>query len=74
MYNPLEAHCVFIEGPVALFIHRAARRELEEAYATLGAYLAIAIDQFELSNNLHPDRADAGPSNDRGRGAGGEGG
>lgn len=69
--NPFSARCVFFHGPLALYVHQSTRKELETAYAKLGDYLAVAIDQFEAAGQA----VGALPLDldDRGRGPRGEG-
>jgi len=43
---PMEARCVFIDGPVSVFIHEADPDEVREAYVRLGKAVEVAATNF----------------------------
>lgn len=45
-YNPLEARCVFIDGPVAVYISEAPGAEILEAYNRLARMVEVAARQL----------------------------
>ena len=56
-FNPTEARCVFIDGPVALFIHDADPVEIEAAYNRLRQYVWALSEQLRkvpVSRQPHP--------------------
>ena len=57
-YNPLEARCVFIDGPVAVYVSEAAEEEILRAYTNLGKVVAVAA---RLLNDSEPEVAEISP-------------
>lgn len=49
-YPPQEARCVFIDGPVAVYVSQANPQEIRDAYARLGKLVEVAAQQFEVKN------------------------
>lgn len=45
-YLPFDARCVFIDGPVAVFIHEAPESVILDAYANLRAVIEVAAQQL----------------------------
>jgi len=45
-YLPFDARCVFIDGPVAVFIHEADKQTILDAYANLRAVVEVAAKQL----------------------------
>ena len=45
-YPPMEARCVFIDGPVAVYVSEASEEAILEAYTRLGKLVQIAAGQF----------------------------
>jgi len=50
-YNHLEARCMFIDGPVAIYVSEAPYNEILEAYHRLGRLVKIAAEQLEPSGS-----------------------
>ena len=46
-YLPQDAQCVFVDGPVAVYVHVSSEKEVLEAYTRLGKLIALA------AKNLH---------------------
>lgn len=75
---PFEARCLFIDGPVAIYIHEAPLSEIMNAYDRLGKLVALAAGQFGIPEP-NPDPVPAkwpfpGPADARRGSTGGEGG
>lgn len=51
MHNPMDARCVFVVGPVAVFINQAPQAEILEAYAEIEKYVRIAAEQLGAAHN-----------------------
>lgn len=58
-YLPQKAQCVFVDGPVALYIHKSSEREVLEAYERLRKLVLVAAKSLHdpeinppLSRNL----------------------
>jgi hypothetical protein len=45
-YNPLEARCVFISGPVAIFLHDAPAIEVEQNFLIVLQYAQLRLTQL----------------------------
>ena len=45
-YPPSEARCVFIDGPVAIYVSQASREAIIDAYANLGRCVRVAALQL----------------------------
>ena len=45
-YLPFDARCVFVDGPVAVFIHEAPESVILDAYANLRAVVEVAAQQL----------------------------
>lgn len=61
--NPFDARLVFMNGPLALYVHKATREEINHAYNCLGRYLTIACDQFDLEDSVQAQRPLPSPPN-----------
>lgn len=61
-YLPFDARCVFVDGPVAIFVHEAPSQVILEAYARLGRVVEIAAQQLhkepENATASHPARSE----------------
>jgi hypothetical protein len=58
-YLPFDARCVFVDGPVAVFIHEAPESVILDAYANLRAVIEVAAQQ------LHKEDENATPAQPR---------
>lgn len=45
-YLPFDARCVFVDGPVAVFIHEAPESVILDAYVNLRAVVEVAAQQL----------------------------
>ena len=50
-YLPFDARCVFIDGPVAVFIHEADEERILDAYTNLRAVIEVAARQLHKPEN-----------------------
>lgn len=46
-YIPTEARCVFVDGPVAVYIHEAPKEEILAAYARLERIVQVAAKNLD---------------------------
>jgi hypothetical protein len=46
-HNPFDARCVFVDGPVAVFVHEAAQQDILDSYARIARYVAVAAEQLD---------------------------
>ena len=46
-HNPFDARCVFVDGPVAVFVHHAAGQDILDSYARIARYIAVAAEQLD---------------------------
>lgn len=53
-FNPLEARCVFIEGPLALYLHEATGEEIRAALSRITAYVNCYCEQHAPSVAQNP--------------------
>jgi hypothetical protein len=51
-YDPLKARCVFIDGPVAVFLHEAPEHEILMAYERLKRMVDVAASQLDTGPAL----------------------
>jgi len=58
-HNPFDARCVFVDGPVAVFVHAATQQDILDSYARIARYIAVAAEQLhqepasDTSSNAH---------------------
>ena len=45
-YPPHEARVVFVDGPVAIYLHEASKEELEAALARIRTLVGVALPQL----------------------------
>ena len=45
-YVPTEARCVFVDGPVAVFVHEAPEQTILDAYDNLRGVIEVAARQL----------------------------
>lgn len=50
-YNPMEARCCFVDGPVAVYVHEAPALEILEAYERLARMIAVAAEQLNQGDS-----------------------
>jgi hypothetical protein len=56
MYVPTEARHVFVDGPVAIFVHDASSEEVKAALARLNLLTAVLIQQIQQEELDAPSR------------------
>ncbi len=56
-YPPMEARCVFIDGPVAVYLHEASEAELLACYERLGRLVAVAAKQLSKVPDAQSSRS-----------------
>lgn len=69
MKNPLEARCVFIDGPVAVYVHEAPAHQIRHAYDRLLRLISCMCTELEQAERkalvpLALPQAEKGMGND----------
>ena len=49
-HNPFDARCVFVDGPIAVFVHPATQQEILDSYARIARYIAVAAEQLHTED------------------------